>query len=92
MAIAKKLSEALSELSNDSSISGDERIVVSDTDGKARTIPAKQLFASAQVNVFGSYSTWSDCQTALNGMATESSKSGRYVVKVGGVPYYVSLL
>lgn len=92
MAIAKKLSEALSELSNDSSISGDERIVVSDTDGKARTIPAKQLFASAQVNVFGSYSTWSDCQTALNGMATESSKSGRYVVKVGGVPYYVTLV
>lgn len=92
MAIAKRLSEALSELSNDSSISGDERIVVSDTDGKARTIPAKQLFASAQVNVFGSYSTWSECQTALNGMATESSVSGRYVVKVGGVPYYVTLV
>lgn len=53
MAQSKKLSEALSELSNDSSISGDERIVVSDTDGKARTIPAKQLIPSAQVGTSG---------------------------------------
>lgn len=92
MAQAKKLSEALSELSNDSSISGDERIVVSDTDGKARTIPAKSLTAMFSIEVIGSYSTWSDCQTALDGMATESNKSGRYVVKVGGVPYYLTFV
>lgn len=92
MAQAKKLSEALSELSNDSSISGDERIVVSDTDGKARTIPAKSLITMFSIEEFGSYSTWSDCQTALDGMATESIKSGRYVVKVGGVPYYLTFV
>lgn len=92
MAQAKKLSVALSELSNDSSISGDERIVVSDTDGVARTIPAKQLFASAQVNVFGSYAAWSECLAALDGMATDANVSGKYVVKVGGVPYYVTFV
>lgn len=92
MAQSKKLSEALSELSNDSSISGDERIVVSDTDGKARTIPAKSLTTMFSIEEIGSYKTWSDCQTALNNMASASSISGRYVVKVGGVSYYVTFV
>lgn len=84
MAQAKKLSEALSELSNDSSISGDERIVVSDTDGKARTIPAKQLIPSAQVGTSGTNKNYvySKVGTAQNEVLSGTFKVYQYNGKI----------
>lgn len=84
MAQSKKLSEALSELSNDSSISGDERIVVSDTDGKARTIPAKQLIPSAQVGTSGTNKNYvySKVGTPQNEVLSGTFKVYQYNSKV----------
>lgn len=84
MAQAKKLSEALSELSNDSSISGDERIVVSDTDGVARTIPAKQLIPSAQVGTNGTNKNYvySKVGTAQNEVLSGTFKVYQYNGKI----------
>lgn len=103
MAQAKKLSEALSELSNDSSISGDERIVVSDTDGVARTIPAKQLIERLNesdeylatlkktfVGNLGSFDDWDSFSKMLDNQTKENTKNGKYISYVGGVPVFVT--